>query len=125
CVSAAQADKVGRAGVPAERLRIIRNATASNGCHVASCAERELLRWFPAPPRVIVGAAGRLSPEKGFDVLVEAAALCRRADPSLCFVFFVAGPRRPVLQRQIAALGLQEHFILAGFHSDWTRMLPY
>ncbi len=33
----------------------------------------KLLRYFPAPPRWIVGAAGRLSPEKGFDVLVAAA----------------------------------------------------
>ena len=42
-------------------------------------AYRERLRrMFPTPPRKIVGAAGRLSPEKGFRVLVAAAAGIRR-----------------------------------------------
>lgn len=126
CVSAAQADKVYRAGVPAARVRIIRNAIGSDCFAPADPTDRErLLRLFPHSPRLIVGAAGRLSPEKGFSVLVEAAALCRRLDPGISFVLFGDGPLRPELERQINRFGLQRHFILAGFRSDVTRFLPH
>ena len=71
---------------------------------------------------MIVGAAGRLSPEKGFSVLVDAAAevlagsmeqtVPGPAGPALagpcsllllCFVLFGDGPLRSTLEAQIEA----------------------
>ncbi len=54
----------------------------------------DLLRYFPTPPIHVVAAAGRLSPEKGFDVLVRAAAPVAPKLPSVGFILFGDGPLR-------------------------------
>jgi glycosyltransferase involved in cell wall biosynthesis len=74
---------------------------------------------------VIVGAAGRLSPEKGFEVLVAAAERVLRRDPSVGFVLFGEGPCRARLARQIKAAGLGGAFVLSGFRADLDRFLPH
>src|SRR5262245_17464686 len=70
CVSNGQAARVRRAGVPEPRLRVIPNAVQTDRFRQADPhARRKLLELFAHPPARIVGAAGRLSPEKGFHVL--------------------------------------------------------
>ena len=61
------------------------------------------------PPARIVGAAGRLSPEKGFEVLADAAARVHRRDPSVGFVVFGEGPCRDRIARKVAAAGPGVH----------------
>ena len=130
CVSEEQGVKVRSAGVPAARVRIIRDAIdagrfANRPPDPAARAWLDAL--FPEPaPRHIVGAAGRLSPEKGFARLVEAAALLARSGPDAGagFVLFGEGPLRADLERRIAAEGLSGRFVLAGFRSDLDRFLP-
>src|SRR5690606_13992678 len=68
--------------------------------------------------------SGRLSREKGIDVLVDAAALVADADPSVGFVIFGDGALRLELQNQIERLGLTDRVRLAGFRSDLDRLLP-
>ena len=125
CVSAAQAQKVRRAGVREKRILVIRNAIRPERFKDPDPAYREQLRrMFPEPVRQIVGAAGRLSPEKGFAVLVDAAAEVVKTSPAVGFVVFGDGPLRASLARQIAAKGLEGRFLLAGFRSDLDRFLP-
>src|SRR5204862_1745956 len=72
CVSEAQAAKVRRAGVRPERARVIRNAVDPERFADPDPRYRaKLLRYFRPRRKLVVGAAGRLSPEKGFDVLVR------------------------------------------------------
>ena len=85
----------------------------------------KLLRYFRVAPRRIVGAAGRLSPEKGFDVLIRAAERVVRRDPSVGFVVFGEGACRDGLQRQIHEAGLAGSFVLGGFRRDLDRYLPF
>jgi glycosyltransferase involved in cell wall biosynthesis len=126
CVSAGQAAKVRRAGVPAERVVVIRNAINPELYPNQDPANREILhKLFPTRPSRIVGAAGRLSPEKGFGQLVEAAALALKQDPALGFVLFGDGPLRARLTAQIVRHGLQDRFMLAGFRGDLARLLPH
>jgi len=87
-------------------------------------ARQELESLFPRPPRWIVGAAGRLSTEKGFFVLVDAAERVTRSLPDVGFVLFGEGVLRPALTQQIKARGLSDRFLLAGFRSDLDRLLP-
>src|SRR5438552_12630262 len=70
CVSQGQARKVRRAGVDPTRVSVIYNAI-----DVSRFADpdlrylRRLHESFSRPRRLIIASAGRLSPEKGFDVL--------------------------------------------------------
>jgi glycosyltransferase involved in cell wall biosynthesis len=125
-VSSAQADKVRRAGVPEERLSVIPNAIDPDRFTDPDPRYRErLMRFFRPQKSRIIGAAGRLSPEKGFDVLVDAIALSRDHEPDAGFVIFGDGPCRPALQQQIASLGLTGSVVLAGFRVDLDQYLPH
>jgi glycosyltransferase involved in cell wall biosynthesis len=126
CVSEAQAAKVRRAGVPAERVSVIRNAVDPERFVDPDPRYRaKLLRYFRSPRRPVIGAAGRLSPEKGFDVLVAAAEQVARADSSAGFILFGEGPCRDRLVWQIRDAGLTGTFILSGFRADLDRFLPH
>lgn len=142
CVSEAQAEKVRRIGVRRDKVVVIRNAIRPE--RFRNCDEtyrQKLLAMFSAAQRsrvpcsvsapFVVGAAGRLSPEKGFSVFVSAAQellaspLPESVSRSPLFVLFGDGPLRESLARQIADAGLQDKFILAGFHADLDRYLPH
>jgi glycosyltransferase involved in cell wall biosynthesis len=126
CVSESQAVRVRRAGVAPGRVAVIRNAVQPDAFGPPEPADRACLEaLFASPPRRLVGAAGRLSPEKGFGVLVEAAAAVTRADPDVGFVLFGDGPLREALARQVAQRGLTGKFVLAGFCTDLGRFLPH
>jgi glycosyltransferase involved in cell wall biosynthesis len=137
CVSAAQAEKVRSAGVREEKITVIHNAVHPERFARPDPACRDLLgRMFPQPPALIVGAAGRLSREKGFDVLIDAAAQVLKVESResrvessgsipVGFILFGDGPLRNSLARQIAARGLENRFILAGFHQDLDDYLPH
>ena len=126
CVSEGQAAKVRHAGADPAHVAVIHNAIDP-----ARFADQDLrcLAWlhdqFPQPRRLIVASAGRLSPEKGFEVLVDAAALVAARDPSLGFIHFGDGPGRAGIARQIADRGLQERFVLAGHREDLDRYFPF
>src|SRR5262249_44333823 len=125
CVSHGQAAKVRREKVPEERLRVIPNAIQADRIGGRTHESRQrLLGLFSQPPGRIVGAAGRLSPEKGFGVLVEAAAKLLTRDNALGFVLFGEGPQREALSRQIEDAGLEGRFVLGGFRRDLDELLP-
>lgn len=126
CVSEGQARKVRRIGIPSRRIAVIRNAVEAPRDEPADPSVLEQLRsLFPDPPRRIVGAAGRLSPEKGYGVLVDAAAAVVRDHPDIGFVHFGQGPLCDEIARQIDSLGLGHRFVLAGFRTDLHRVLPH
>lgn len=126
CVSEGQAAKVRRAGVPDTLSRVIHNAIHPERFASPDPANRQrLLDFFPSPPGRIVGAAGRLSRDKGFDVLLKAAAQLAREDASLGFVLFGDGPLRAHLARRAALAGLADRFVLAGFRTDLDRFMPF
>lgn len=128
CVSDGQAAKVRRwCRVPERRLSVIRNAARPAVFERAGAADPAALRgFFPGdiPVSNVVVAAGRLSPEKGFDVLTDAAAEVVRAEPSTGFVLFGEGAMRADLERRVAALGLAGRFVLPGFRDDLDSLLP-
>jgi glycosyltransferase involved in cell wall biosynthesis len=74
--------------------------------------------------RFRVGAVGRLSPEKGFDVFVRAAAIVARHRPDVSFVLYGEGPLRPALEELIRREGLVGRFVLGGFRQDLPAVLP-
>jgi glycosyltransferase involved in cell wall biosynthesis len=125
CVSEAQAVKVRRAGVAPRRVVVIRNAVQPEAFREPEPGARtELESLFTQSPRLIIGAAGRLSPEKGFERLIESAVLVLKELPYVGFVIFGDGPLREKLTKQIVESGLQGRFVLGGFRSDLARLTP-
>ena len=97
--------------------------------HNPDPAYREkLLGFFPASIRsnikFVIGAAGRLSPEKGFELLIEAAQAVSQKHPEVGFVLFGEGVLREPLQSQIDSSSLNDHFQLAGYTDELDQFMP-
>jgi glycosyltransferase involved in cell wall biosynthesis len=125
-VSEAQAVRVRQAGVDPARVAVIRNAIDAGAFDLPDPAYCRLLEGlFRRPPRRVVAAGGRLSPEKGFDLYVDAAAQVARRDAGVGFVLFGDGPLREALKQRVRRRGLQGRFVLAGFRADLRRFWPW
>jgi glycosyltransferase involved in cell wall biosynthesis len=126
CVSHRQAARVRKAGVVEAKTVVISNAIDAGRFARPQPRYRQLLHdFFAEPCSRVVGAAGRLSRDKGFGDLIEAATAIVRAEPSVGFVLFGDGVLRQDLARRIAAAGLERRFVLAGFRSDLDGFMPF
>jgi glycosyltransferase involved in cell wall biosynthesis len=127
-VSGGQGERVRKAGVPSTRLSVIRNAARLSAFAQPDPAYLSRLRaLFPTDTSVshIVLAAGRLSPEKGFGVLVEAAAGVLKQHPTPAFVLFGEGAERAKLEGRVRELGIAERFVMPGFTAELDQFLPW
>ncbi len=127
CVSHGQAEKVRRwCGVPAWRISVIHNsAPARAATPDATESRRRLCNLFPDPDAIggLVLAAGRLSPEKGFVVLIDAAAALVRHRRDVGFVLCGDGRCREELKAHAARLGLTGRFVFAGHRRDVAELM--
>jgi len=67
---------------------------------------------------VLIGAAGRLEPEKAFDTLIRAIHRLREASVPARLAIVGEGHDRTRLEALIAELNLQQHVTLVGWQSD-------
>jgi glycosyltransferase involved in cell wall biosynthesis len=129
CVSQAQSLRVRDCGVRAEKVTVIRNAVRVSRFDDATETSRSrsraaLLKHFCQKPDLLVGSAGRLSPEKGHQLLVEAVPFVLERFPSVGFVIAGDGPLESALRGQIASRGLVDRVVLLGFRDDFDKVLP-
>ncbi len=126
CVSEGQADKVRRHKVAQHKLCVIHNSIrAQRFSDPDPSAADELRALFAQPPAQVVLAGGRLSPEKGFADLIDAAVRVIEMYPATGFLIFGEGPLRQPLRDRILRRGLEAKFILAGFTPRLDRYLPF
>lgn len=122
-VSEAVAAGLSKCGVPRERITVLPNGVAWRPAPDRDTLGERRLQLSVDAEAFMVAAAGRLSPEKGFDVLVAAApavvAGCSGAHIAICG----AGPERERLETQIAALGMTNSVRLPGYVADLDRRL--
>ena len=124
-VSAPIRDELARAGIPAARIRSIPNGVDTRRFVPADPPERRRARRALAlPPVPVVLYAGRLSPEKGVDVLLDGWAEARRrgALGTLCLVG--DGPERQALAQRARDHGILGAVRFAGATDDvspWLR----
>jgi glycosyltransferase involved in cell wall biosynthesis len=124
CVSEGQARRVRQAGMPPARTVVIRNAARLTETRPADPRQRaQLQQLFARPGEVIVVSAGRLSPEKGFSVLIDAARQVLAVNPGVRFAIFGEGTQRSLLERMIAKEGLCGIVVLPGFRNDLDQLL--
>jgi glycosyltransferase involved in cell wall biosynthesis len=113
CVSADERDLGIREGIDA-RWAVIPNGVALDVFAPATPAERaQARRALGLPDGPVVLTVGRLSPQKGHDVLLRAWAHVRRASPEATLVLVGDGPDEPAL-RALAGPGV----VFAGRRSD-------
>ncbi len=118
CVSDALLDECLASGVPLDRCRVIENAI--DLAQYDSSADRTSARATLGLPRDghVVLAVGRLSPEKGFDVLIHAVDQLMIAGCDLRLLIAGEGNERPVLEDLIQRLGRDERVMLLGHVPD-------
>ncbi|MCZ6673549.1 MAG: glycosyltransferase [Verrucomicrobia bacterium] len=87
-------------------------------------SEKERLRnelRIPSSQR-IVGTLARLTPHKGVDTLVQAAALVNREEPDVHFLVAGGGPEEAGLRRMADELGLNGNISFTGFIKDQSKV---
>jgi glycosyltransferase involved in cell wall biosynthesis len=106
--------------VDAERLWQIDNGIDIESLRARAGAGRALHAELGlAPETPLVGMAGRLAPEKGHAVMLEALALVRHgAGPAPHLVVAGDGPLRGAIEAAVAARGLTGRVHLLGARSD-------
>ncbi len=118
CVSQDLQERCRAIGVPPERCLLIDNGidTGQFTRRVPPALAKQKLGL--SPDRIVVGAVGRLSPEKGFEQLIR--AVDRLFEQGLDFDLVIAGEgdQKPQLEALIATLGHQNRIRLLGYCSD-------
>jgi glycosyltransferase involved in cell wall biosynthesis len=118
CVSEDLLQRVAGYGVRAGSSILIENAIDTDQFHrtLSPSAAKQRLGWPAA--RLLVGAVGRLSPEKAFDVLIRATRELVRNGSDVGLVIAGDGPEKQSLHALIEDCGLQDRVRLTGFQSD-------
>jgi glycosyltransferase involved in cell wall biosynthesis len=124
CQSEAMARDLAAAfAIPESRLAVLHNPidAAAICARVDGQAARLALSAWPASgPRLL--AVGRLSREKGFDLLFDALAQVRSSHPNISLVVAGTGPEEAALKEQCRKLGLEDAVCFAGYIEDLS---PY
>ena len=124
CLSKTQTNQLPHA-IARERLQVVVNAIETR--ITSRPAAREELRrryGFGAEGECVMAVAGRLSPEKGAELFLHAAAESARKHPHTRFLVFGDGPLRARLQAERDRLGLTDVVHFAGHVADWAVLLP-
>jgi colanic acid/amylovoran biosynthesis glycosyltransferase len=98
------ADALRAAGIPEARIRVIRHGLDSAA-----------FPFDPERPAGRIAAVGRLVPKKGFDTLLDACALLRKAGVPFTCTLVGDGPERGRLEWQAAAAGIADAVIFTGW----------
>lgn len=118
CVSEDLCQEVQHWGVSADRCTLVENAIDLDVYQRRRTkgAAKEAL-GIPHDS-ILLGAVGRLSPEKGFDLLIQAVGLLKAGKQNLYAVIAGEGPERRSLEQLIGRLGLQTKVRLLEYHRD-------
>ncbi|MFB2531550.1 glycosyltransferase family 4 protein [Paracoccus sp. p4-l81] len=116
--SAALPPMITRFGVPADRIRVLRNTAPAMYRPIAP--EQAADHGVPNPPGAFrVMFAGNIGESQNFDTILDAAALLRdRAD--LHWVILGSGRDLERVRARVADLGLADRFHLMGRHPEET-----
>jgi glycosyltransferase involved in cell wall biosynthesis len=105
-------------GVPAERCALVENGIDVEEFSRGRTVEEAKAQQGMAPGRLVVGAVGRLSAEKGFDQLIRAADRLLAGGIDLDLLIVGDGDEQPRLQELIGQLGRGDRIHLLGYRAD-------
>ncbi len=105
-------------GIPSNRCSLVENAIdAQQYARTMPLAEAKEQLGLAAT-RQVIGAVGRLSPEKAFDRLILATDLLLRQGLDVELIVAGDGEEKPRLEALISKLGLGNRIRLLGYRSD-------
>ncbi len=109
-------DLVRETGVPSEQIAVLPNPVDIEG--ILSARDTPSA-WSGEGPHLL--AAGRLAPEKGFDLLIEALVTVRKRFPESDLTIAGSGSEKPALQAQSRKANLGSSFRIAeSFETPYT-----
>jgi glycosyltransferase involved in cell wall biosynthesis len=118
CVSDDLFEEARRWGVAARKCVLLENGIdTAEYSRRQTTAEAKIALGF-VPGDLLIGAVGRLSQEKGFDILLRAVRMLRERDRSAKLVIVGEGDDRTRLETLRIELGLQDAVRFVGWQSD-------
>ncbi len=127
CLSENQAQRFRERHWGTSQIHIVPNAIdlPNYSPEQISGARRRLRELFGIPLNcAVIASAGRLSPEKGVGVFIDAAAQLTESDPNIRFLIFGDGALRAQLELKTKELGLTSYVRFAGFVPEVREFLP-
>lgn len=121
-VSAGQRQKVLNYGLAEDMVSVIRNSIELERKSARSAGGFRQEMGI-SKDAILIASAGRLSPEKNYEGLIEAAQIVISQMPNVSFVVFGEGPLRLRLELAVQTAELGERFFLPGFRSDLDAVL--
>jgi glycosyltransferase involved in cell wall biosynthesis len=118
CVSDDLHDECRALGIAPERCLFVQNGIDLNQYRRRTPRDQAKRRLDVPPERLVIGAIGRLSAEKGFDALVRAADRLMAKGLDIELLIAGVGDEQGRLAALIAELGRGERIRLLGFRSD-------
>jgi glycosyltransferase involved in cell wall biosynthesis len=107
-----------RAGVAEENCVLLENGIDSEHFRRRTSIVEAKARFGIPANRHVIGAVGRLSPEKGFEVLLQALVRLRQAGLDACVLLVGEGEERTRLVALAAELRIAEHVHFVGHMDD-------
>ncbi len=104
-------------GIKPERVRVVRNGVDPGLARELDGAGVRASLHLP-PEAFLVGAAGRLEPEKGFPILLQALVIARKQGLPVFAVIAGQGKQEAELHRLRDDLGLADAVQFLGFRKD-------
>ena len=122
-VSASVRETLLACGVPPEKVEVIHHGTNIEEFIQTTASPSSVRRGLGiADDCLTVGIVGRVAPEKGHQVLLQAAALLGDRYP-LRFVIVGDGPSDAAVRASVRSLGLEDRVVFAGFRPDVNNVI--
>jgi glycosyltransferase involved in cell wall biosynthesis len=113
------------AGLPAEKTALIPSAVDTQRFAPDSTARGRVRTAFGLPAdALVVAVVAQLIERKRHAWLLSSLPALVREQPMIRVLCFGRGPLERTLRRQVAALGLTERVVFAGFRNDLPELLP-
>ncbi len=111
-------------GIPAEKYLVIPNGIAPAA--PSNVSKDELLKELGLPPDILlIGAVGRLWPQKRVRDLIWVMELLHIIRPEIHLLIIGDGPERPELERYVRTVEGTSYMHFLGHRSDVSRILPH
>jgi glycosyltransferase involved in cell wall biosynthesis len=116
---------IANAGIPGGRIAVIPNGVdvAPGPAHHETCDAAPAGLGERGPREIRIGYFGRLSPEKGVDLLLDAVRLLADRLPTARTFVVGEGPERLALEARAESLGLAGRVRFLGFRADARALM--